>query len=198
MRQQSPLLNSENNRYKAVCHKCQTVGFEPNVTTCQQCGFPLLLESVSSVQLSVRDILDRSTIELKGERQTAPLPGVNRTERQKREMLERAQRRLATGGVPAPASAPSGPVLIDRTARIQHPAPAMQRSVTDSPVYSERDETFIFRSQQRAETYHIQHYPQDIDMAQAAAINLHSRPRLGMVLAVVSALVFTLVTAAGI
>ena len=193
MRQPSPLISSGQARYKAVCHKCQYVGFEPNITTCRDCGFPLLLESISSEQLTVRDILDRSTIELKGGNQTAPLPGVNRTERQKREMLERARRRLSTGAVPAPASA-----LVDRTARIHDSAPAAQRSVTDSPVYSERDETFIFRSHQRAETYQIQQYPQDFTTVQAAAINLHSRPRIGMVLALVSALVLTLVTAAGI
>lgn len=189
----APLLATGSTQFKAVCHKCQYVGFEPNVTTCGECGFPLLLENIGSEQLSVRDILDRSTIEVKGRQQTAPLPGVNRTERQKREMLENARRRMATGSIPEPA-----PALIDRTARVQQRAGGKGRNVTDSPIYSERDETFIFRSQQRAETYQVHGYPQNYDAMQAAAVNLHSRPRIGMVLAVVSALVLTLVTAAGI
>lgn len=192
MQNAAPLITSGTGQYKAVCHQCQYVGFEPNVTTCRNCGFPLLLEAISSVELTVRDILDRSTIEVKGKRQTAPLPGVNRTERQKKQMIEDARRRLATGSIPSPM-----PALIDRTAPVQQPA-SMQRNATENPVYSERDETFIFRSQQRAATYQISSYPQDLDPSYATAVNLYSRPRVGMVLALVSALVLTLVTAAGI
>lgn len=182
----APLLNSEPGHFKAVCHKCQYVGFESNVTACRQCGFPLLIEAVASEQLSVRDILDRSTIELKGGRQTAPLPGVNRTERQKRDMLERARRRMTTGAVPEPA-----PALVDRTMQTRQPA-------TESPVYSERDETFIFRTQQRAETYLIQSYPQTVGPELTAAVDIRRRPRLGMAVAIASALLLTLVTAAGL
>lgn len=192
-----PLLNSESGQFKAVCHKCQYVGFEANVTTCRQCGFPLLIESASSAQLTVREILDRSSIELKGGRQTAPLPGINRTERQKRQMLENARRRMTTGSIPEPA-----PALVDRTGQSQQwaaqAAQSRHRTATEPPVYSERDETFIFRAQQRADTYQVQSYPQEAHLGLAATIDLRRRPRVGMAVAVGSALLLTLVTAAGL
>lgn len=109
----NPIITTGTGHYKAVCHKCQYVGFEPNTTTCR-CGFPLLLEPAESTRRSVRDILDRSAIELKSTGKPPPLPGVNRSAKQKQQMVAEARRRLSTSssqmriadGTPLPAPAP--------------------------------------------------------------------------------------------
>lgn len=184
-----PNITSGTGQYKAVCHKCQRVETDADATVCE-CGFPMLLEPMKSGPLTVRDILDRSTIEVKG-RAMAPLPGVNRTERQKKQMLENMRKRMQTGSIPEPA-----PALVDRTGASSAPIhPKCHRSVTDTPIYSEPEDTFIFRSQQRADTYQVQYYPQDLE---ATAVNLYSRPRVGMILACLSAVVLTLITVAGV
>jgi hypothetical protein len=189
MQNAHPLITSGTGQYKAVCHKCQYVGFEPNCTTCRMCGFPLLLEPIESEGLSVRDILDRSSIEYTGDRQTPHLPGINRTERQRQEMLERARRRIKTitGGQPTLVGAmPDG--------RGSQPA----RLAGDTPVYSTREETFVFPAHQRAETYRIPAYSQPGPQVGQAGIGTgsDSRRRLGMVVMFFAALVAALATAA--
>ena len=192
MHDAAPLMTSGTGQFKAVCHKCQYVGFEPNTTACRMCGFPLLLEPIVSKRLTVRDILDRSSIELTGEQSAPALPGVNRTQRQKREMLKRVQQRLCTATISAPTS-----IAHSQTARARCESAALQRQATDTPSYSQRDDTFIFRSRQRAETYQVDRSSQQLSQTvQGTTIDLYKRPRLGMVLALVSALIATLATAA--
>lgn len=125
----APLITSGTGLYKAVCHKCQYVGFEPNSTKCPTCGFPLLLEPYGSDGLTLRDIFDRSTIEIKGCNQPSILPGVNRSARQRKEMLERAQKRLSNVHESQPESQPQ---LLDRTGTTEHYVPTQSSTIPTS------------------------------------------------------------------
>ena len=178
MQHAEPIITSGTGRFKAVCHKCHYVGFEPNTTTCRNCGFPLLLETAGTERLSVHDILDRSSIETKGERKAPHLPGVNRSQRQKDQMLENARRRLSQASI-------SRPVLVDAT-----PVPQAPSSHRPAPA-SSTGAMGPAQGLSLAGAYAIHGGPGSV-----ATVPRSTRSRAGMLFAVVCAVTTVLATVA--
>lgn len=103
-------ITSGTGSFKAVCHKCHYEGFEPNNSRCGMCGFPMILEPYSSARIELREIFDRSSVELGVGVKAPPLPGVD-PQKRKAQLLAEARRRLRTQS-PSPrpsAAAPERP-----------------------------------------------------------------------------------------
>jgi hypothetical protein len=107
-------VTSGTGHFKAVCHKCHYVGFEPNHNRCAYCGFPIILEPHESAQVALREIFDRSSVELGVNIKAPPLPGVD-PQKRKAQLLAEARRRLrGQSQRMAAASAPAAiPVAIE-------------------------------------------------------------------------------------
>jgi hypothetical protein len=78
---------------QAVCYRCQYVGMEATSNKlCPLCSFPLILETkqVGARAPRVRDILDRSSVELNA----PPLPGVDAEPREAQIKAEQRRRRI--------------------------------------------------------------------------------------------------------
>jgi hypothetical protein len=106
-------VTSGTGHFKAVCHKCQYVGFEPNHNRCAYCGFPIILEPHESAQVALREIFDRSSVELGVNIKAPPLPGVD-PQKRKAQLLAEARRRLRGQAQSKPSTAEaSAPVAME-------------------------------------------------------------------------------------
>lgn len=202
-------VSSGTGHFKAVCHKCHYVGFEPNTNSCVHCGFPIILERYESAQVALREIFDRSSVELGVNIKAPPLPGVD-PQKRKAQLLAEARRRLRAESqarrqeTARPVTESPAPVVhVEPVRALQH---AMPQPAHAGMPYHHQGAAPVQRLQaQAAPVQHLSHHAAPasqrpeinrLGMHDVSISHKPRRARLGMALAFLSAILVGVAAAA--
>lgn len=91
----------------AICYRCKFQEAQAELCSCPRCGFPMIRKLAAGPQPSrLRDIFDRTSVDVGVHLNAPPLPGVNVQQQQVKRLDEARRRRMTLPSRQVPVIAP--------------------------------------------------------------------------------------------